>query len=222
MPPRSSTAPHPALPAPDGSADGTARPLAWLGAAHGLHIRVVAGLAIAWLVTGALARVGIPAVDPRLGVSARPLETFGTLAVCLPAALHAALLKNSLPWLTATSPRSPVQLRALWAAAMILVASVSGSVWVATLPAGVPRAHAFSLWLLIFGSAIVSVVLLRSDLAAVAPLVLIAAFTVRGLVPFSANAPYNVTLTAWLAGAAGLTLLGGAVAYAVKGDGQDS
>lgn len=196
-------------------------PLAEWSVAHGFGFRFVCVL-VAWLAVLALTRVGIPAVNPRLDVADRPLETLGTVALAAPAALQAAMLNNTPSWLAATSPRSPSALRGYWLLFILAVSCAFSGLWVLTLPSSVPQTHAFAVWSLTLGSAMLSGTLLRFDLGAVIPLLMLATFSLGGLVPFEANLLFNVTLTRETGWTAALVLIAAAGAYVALGDRQSS
>lgn len=189
-------------------------------AVHGLHARAVLVLVGAWVLTALVARVGIPAVDPRIEHVPRPLETLGTIALALPASLHAAALRNQASWLLAVAPRSACRLRFAWVCSIIATGSVAALAWASTLPPDVPRLHVLAAWLLVLSAAIGSVIVLRHDLAVVLPLLLLAALSTSALVPFELNVIYNVELTGELMVCAGFAVAVTACAFAVCGDRQ--
>jgi hypothetical protein len=188
----------------------------WLrltNAAHGATRLRWLALTVAWAVAVVLSHVGIPRVDPHLEVAQRPLESVGTIALCLPAALTVTLLADRLPWLTATSPRTPVGWRASWLVVVGAASSVGAMLWAAQLPLGVPTSHAAALWVLVLAAAVFAAVALGRELAIAGPLLVLAPFSAGFLVPFDANVVYNTTLTTTLQVAAAAGLMGSALAY---------
>ena len=169
--------------------------LALLARGHGATGRRVAALGAAWLLAAVLCRIGIPPVDPTYVPVPRPLETLGTLAVCLPASLHASLLRDASAWLTAASPRAGALARLPWLAVTSLGWAVGTAGWVLTLPGSVPRVHAAGVCALAYGLALCSVRLLSSDLATLLPALAVGVFTWGELVPFDENVVYNVAMT---------------------------
>jgi hypothetical protein len=200
------------------SNDSRWSPFIWVAESRGMTSRAIVTLAAAWLVAGVSARVGIPRVDRPHELIPRPMETFGTLAVCIPASLHATLLKDELSWLGAVSPRSLQGSRLAWLATTATFGCLAALIWVATLAPGVPHAHAFALWVLVFGCAVISVVVIRHDLAAVLPLVVTVVFTTPRLIPFDHNLIYNVRRTESLGASAIAVLIVSVVAYTMFGD----
>lgn len=200
----------------------SARPLRWLSITYGVHLRVLLTLLAGWLLAVILVHVGIPAVNPRLDAVSRPFETLGTFAICLPASLHAALLHDSLSWLTVVSTRTAARLRLAWVACVIGSGYLGAAIWVHLLPADVPQTHALGVWSLALGGAVLSVVLIRHDLSAALPMAIIAIFSVGGLVPFSCNIVYNLELTRELSICAGWMLGLALIAFLCIGDRRDS
>lgn len=175
-------------------------------------------LAIGWIVAVVAARVGLPPIERHQELTPRPLETFGTLAICIPASLHAAMLKDDLRWLASVSPRSQAGSRLAWLATTTTFGCLAALIWTATLDPRVPRDHAFSVWILVFGSAVVSVTVIRHDLAAVLPLVVTVLFTTPRLIPFDHNVLYNDRRTDLLTVWAMAVVVLGSLAYTAWGD----
>lgn len=188
---------------------------------NGLGLQVLLSVVGAWLVAALLARIGIPRVDPAGEALPRPLETLGAIAICLPASLHASLLKDGSAWLSVVSPRSPRRLRLAWLSVVVGFGSCGAAAWIVTLPIGVPRAHFFALWLLVMSFAVGSVVSIRHDLAVVLPFLLVVVFSLGVVIPFRYNVIYNVERTPDLLLAAGIALAAATMAFTQVGDRRD-
>lgn len=168
-----------------------------MAGAHDERASTVLVLIGAWVLTALLARLGIPGVDPTHLPVARPLETLGTFALCLPASLTAALLVDRCGWLTRTSADGPVRTRLLWLGLVLALTTPLVGGWLATLGAGVPAGHAWGTYVLLLGLAIASSTVVRGDLAIVLPLAVMVVAT-SGQLPFSANVIFNVETTGLL------------------------
>lgn len=185
----------------------------WFSIVHGLEPKLLLAVLGAWVATVILARVGIAKIDPSAEVTARPLETLGTISVCLPVAIQASLLSDRTSWLTAVSPRRRAGLRLVWYAAVFCSGGLVAVPWGFTLPSGVPIVHSMALWSLLMGFAAISVSLFGKDFAVLAPVVLMAALSVAKICPFKFNIIYNLSLTQELEGAAVLSILASALLY---------
>lgn len=194
-----------------------AQPLWWLVRVHGLTLRNALIILVSWVVAAVLVVVGIPRVDPNLAYTPRPMETLGTVGLCLPACLHAWLLRDQAPWLAAVSPRPRWVVRLAWLC-VVAAAGCAGAVgWLLALPRDVPAGHAFAFWLLLLSLSILSAVAAGHGLAIVLPLVLVAVSSFGDLVPFEYNMVYNVDRTDQLALFAGVTLLLAVLAFLRRG-----
>lgn len=191
--------------------------LGWLAAVHGVTQRAVLGIVAGWVVAAALAVIGIPRVDPNLALTPRPMETLGTVGLCLPASLHASLLRDHAPWLAAASPRSRARLRLRWLSALVVAGCLGAAGWLLTLPRDVPAAHAFAFWILLLSLAVLSAVLVGHHLAVVLPAVFVAVSSRSALVPFEYNLVFNLSRTCALAVLAAATLVAATAAYLWRG-----
>lgn len=194
------------------------RSMVLIADSHGVTPRTLVVVVIGWIVAAAAARVGLPPIDRGSELTSRPLETFGTLAVCIPASLHAALLGDGLPWLGAVSPRSLKGLRFVWIGTTATCACLPALIWAWTLDPRVPRVHALFVWILVYSCAVLSVAVIRVDLAAVLPLVVTVVFTTPRLVPFEDNVLYNDRMTGRLIVVAVVSLVIGGLIYTAAGD----
>ena len=201
-----------------GARDSRRKPMIWIAEAHVVTARAIIILAIGWVAAAVAARVGLPPIDRHHELTPRPLETFGTLAICIPASLHAVLLRDALVWLGAVSPRSLKGFRLVWIGTTTMYACLPALIWAATLDPRVPRVHAFFVWLLVYSCAIVSVTLIRHDLAAVLPLLVTVVFTTPRLVPFDHNLLYNDQLADRLTVCAVAALALSVLTYTALGD----
>lgn len=188
-----------------------------LATVHGVTPRWGLLVAAGWVAAALLAVVGIPRVDPSLALTPRPMETLGTVGLCLPAGLHASLLRDQAPWLAAVSPRSRALLRLAWLVAVVLAGCVGAAGWLLTLPRDVPAGHAFALWVLLLGLAVLSAVGFGHHLAVVLPAVLVAVSSRSALIPFEHNLVFNVDRTGALAVLAAAALVAATVAYLWRG-----
>lgn len=148
-----------------------------------------------WVLAAGLALIGIPQVDPSLAPSPRPMETLGTFALCLPASLHAALLRDLAPWLAAVSPRSRSGLRLRWLSVVVLLGGAGGAAWLVILPRDVPTGHAFAVWTLLLSLSVGSAAVFGHNLAVVLPAVVVAVSSRGELIPFEYALIYNVDRT---------------------------
>ena len=188
-----------------------------LAAVHGLTSRALLWVLAGWVVAAALASVGIPRVDPSLALTPRPMETLGTVGLCLPASLHAALLRDQAPWLAAVSPRSRVALRLAWLAVVLALGCAGAAVWLVTLPRAVPAGHAFAFWILVLGLSVLSAVVAGHNLAVLLPVVVVAVASRGALVPFEHNPVFNLDRTGELAAVAAGTLVVATAAFLRRG-----
>lgn len=200
---------------------GSRQPLRWTAITYGVNLRMVGAIVAGWLAAALLARVGLPRVNPTLQPVPRPLETLGTVMICLPASLHATLLRDHASWLTAVSPRSPARLRFRWLFIVVVAGFAFALAWSVTLPTGVPALNAFGLWVLVSSCAVAAVVFIRHDLAVILPLILIAAFSIGGRVPFDINVVYNVERTDTLLLCAAMALVAASISFVLNGDHRD-
>lgn len=191
--------------------------LAWLAGIHGMTPRSVLVIVASWVVAAVLAVIGIPRVDPSLAFTPRPMETLGTVGLCVPASLHASLLRDQAPWLAAASPRSRARLRLAWLSVVVVAGSAGAAGWLVTLPRDVPAAHAFAFWILLLSLAVVSAVMVGHNLAVVLPAVLVAVSSRSALVPFEYNLIFNVSRTGALAVLATAALVAATAAYLWRG-----
>ena len=194
--------------------------LTWLrlmGSVHEVGVGTVAAVLTAWLAAIGLCRVGIPHVNPDITPVARPMETLGTLALCLPATVGAVFLKDCAPWLRLASPRDSRLLRAGWLASVLALVSLPLAGWIVLSPRDVPRTHALALWVLLLGLSTLSSVISSPDLAAVLPVLTVVVFSVSRVVPFDANLVYNVELTDSAITAAVFVLILGCAAFVLRG-----
>lgn len=188
-----------------------------LAGVHGMTRRAVLLIAASWVAAAGLAVIGIPRVDPSLALTPRPMETLGTFGLCLPAALHAALLRDQAPWLAAASPRSRFGLRLAWLSVVILLGCAGAGAWLVTLPRDVPAAHAFAAWIVLLSLSILSAAVVGHNLAVVLPAVVVALSSRSALVPFDYNVIYNVNRTQDLAVLAAGALVVAAAAFLYRG-----
>jgi hypothetical protein len=191
--------------------------LGWLAGIHGMTPRLVLVIAVNWLAAAGLAVIGIPRVDPSLALTPRPMETLGTVGLCLPASLHASLLRDQAPWLAAASPRSRAGLRLAWLAVVVAAGCAGAAGWLVTLPRDVPAGHAFAFWILLLSLSVLSAVMFGHNLAVVLPAVLVAVSSRSALVPFEYNLVFNVGRTGALAGLATAALVAASAAYLRRG-----
>lgn len=201
------------------SFDGGPREIfTWFRTVYGVGPTTAIALLIGWLLAAGSTHIGIPSVNPTISPTPRPLETLGTLAICLPACLHASLLRDHAAWLTTASPRSPWKLRLAWLALVVMTGSLFAICWAVTLPANVPRLHVFAFWILVLSLAVLSVTAIGNDLALVFPVALVFIFTLGSVVPFKINVVYNIQRTSDLVACALTALLVSAYAFSVHGD----
>lgn len=114
------------------------------------------------------------------------------MALCLPASLSAALLRDRLPWLTTSSPRGAFWLRVVWLVVVTAPAHGMAALWLLTIPDNIPKGHVFAVWLLVLALSILCVTAVGSDLAVLLPFIGLAPFSIPGVAPFEHNIIYNL------------------------------
>ena len=177
--------------------------MTWLGpvrvyaSAHGVRWRLVVASMAGFLLIGPLAQWHVPQVDPDPHVMNRPLEQLGTLVLAAMPAFGAVALPDRAGWLTATSPRSVHLTRAVWAGSILCFTTVMWRVAATLLPASIDRSHVVGVWVLVM-----SVTLILSCIvpAIITPSVVlvVAALSTFGAIPWSLNLFYNPALGNWL------------------------
>lgn len=178
--------------------------------AHAVDLPWFAHFAAAWFVAALGTQIGIPAVDPRLEVTTRPMEVLGVVVLSWSASVHALPLVERPVWLTATTPRALIGQR-VWlvvgAAALGCVLSwcVSGLLQ----GGGVPPTNVIGVWILLYALAAVARILLGPVAAFFCPALIVGVLSSGAFVPFDWNLVFNTALThqLWVL-ALGLLLVG--------------
>lgn len=197
----------------------------WLtttAAVHNVDRPMIVLAGISWILAAAAMHVGLPQTIRAQNIAPQPLQSIGALTMCFPASVHAALLGHRAPWLTSTTQgRVRAHLRIGWLAIVSSTGVLAALACGASAPPGVPIGHVVSLWALWFGLAILAAVLLRPELAIVAPVAAGIVATIPALTPFRRNPIYNIDLADQLRFLSAATLAIAAISYIQLGDGSD-
>lgn len=181
--------------------------------AHGIDLPWLVHGVVAWLVVIVGTQIGIPAVDPRLEVTTRPMEVLGVVVMTWSASVHALPLIERPVWLTATTPRRLTGQRMVVSGAVAALGCfLSWCVAGLLLGDGVPRANVIGVWLLLYSLAAIARTLLGPVAAFLGPAAIVGILSTGAFVPWDWNPVFNTELTPqlWIL-APGLLLLGMAI-----------
>ncbi|MGL5817302.1 MAG: hypothetical protein ACRCYR_07050 [Phycicoccus sp.] len=165
-----------------------------LAAAYGSDRTSGLALVLTWSLVVGVNSLTLPAVDPRLEVIERPLESVTTIALALPIAVAVHLSTNRLSWLASSSPRSPALTDGSWLVVIYLTQWVGLAVLLATAP-DVPVAHFSALHTGLVAVALFLGRAVGSLAGVMAPLLLVGVASIPDLVPWEANLVYNLDQT---------------------------
>lgn len=179
-------------------------------AAHSVDLPWLLHLAASWVVVVVGTQVGIPAVDPRLEVTTRPMEVLGVAVLTWSASVHALPLVERPTWLTATAPRGLATARTgLLVGAAGLGCFLSWCVAGLLRYDGVPSTNVIGVWLLLFAVATLGRLVLGPVAAFVGPAAIVGLLSTGAIVPWGWNLVFNTSLAPQLwFGALGILLLG--------------
>ncbi|MGL5853105.1 MAG: hypothetical protein ACRCZD_20185 [Phycicoccus sp.] len=168
-----------------------------IAAAHGSDRTTGLALLLTWAIVVGVNGLTLPAVDPRLEVIERPLESVTTVALALPIAVAVHLSTNRLGWLALSSPRSPTLSDGAWLVVVYLTQWAGLAVLLTTAP-DVPLAHFGALHTMLTAVALVVGRAVGPTAGAMAPLLLVGVASIPGLLPWDANLVYNLERTSVL------------------------
>lgn len=179
-------------------------------AAHSVDLTWVLHLAASWVVVVVGTQIGIPAVDPRLEATTRPMEVLGVAALTWSASVHALPLIERSVWLTTTAPRRLTATRSgLLAGAAGLGCGLSWCVAGLLHGDGVPPSNVVGVWLLLFAVAALGRLVIGPVATFVGPAAIVGVLATGAVVPWEWNLVFNTDLASHLwFGALGILLFG--------------
>lgn len=149
------------------------------------------------MVVVAVSGLTLPAIDPDLELSSRPLESVTMVALVLPISVAVHMCRNRLDWLALTSPRPTVLDEFMWFVVVYLAQWAGLTVLIWSAPE-VPSMHLLAIHSLLTALALLAYRTAGPLASSTVPLTLVAVFSVPDLIPWQMNLLYNLDQSALL------------------------